>query len=197
MIIKEGNIMWSLQKHEAIEYLELLIAAENPEDICIQDQGIGEFIPDPIVEFDYYSSKEKLARCLEVIKIYDSIEEVQITQYDHHLSLTYNYSYSICELTDSTDMLKIIAKDFKKELKDCKQIYMLNRIKTAHHRQGKGDGTKLMLSLAALADKQGFHIISSVNAYGDLSHDDLVKWYKKHGFKYYHEKNTILRSPMV
>ena len=70
MIIIEDGVMWQLQKHELIEYLEKKIAiANDDEDFCLYDfPNIGEVIPEPIATFDYYDDTDRLKKILAKVK---------------------------------------------------------------------------------------------------------------------------------
>ena len=60
------------------------------------------------------------------------------------------------------------------------KAYWFNRLKSGI--QGKGGGTKILKQVLEFIDQVGLPLVNQPNAYGALSQEDLVKFYKKHGF---------------
>ena len=60
------------------------------------------------------------------------------------------------------------------------EVYYFNRLKS--NKPGQGGGTKVLRELLEHSNKTGVPILNEVNAYGNLSQEELVGYYKKHGF---------------
>ena len=61
------------------------------------------------------------------------------------------------------------------------EVYYFNRLKS--NNPGKGGGSKVLNQLIEHSEAAGVPILNEVNAYGNLSQEELVRFYKARGFK--------------
>lgn len=85
--------------------------------------------------------------------------------------------------------------------------YMINRINVPFKFRGNGYGSALLNQILADADKEGEELYLFINPYGEMTYEQLEKWYKRHGFTYwkggcYRRKNgnrkihNLIRAPI-
>jgi RimJ/RimL family protein N-acetyltransferase len=67
-----------------------------------------------------------------------------------------------------------------KEFTDSPVVYFYNRLKSKI--TGKGGGSKALKMTLDFIDDVRIPLINTVNAYGMMNHDQLVAFYKRHGF---------------
>lgn len=60
--------------------------------------------------------------------------------------------------------------------------FVINRVKTPSDHRGQGHARELMRECLADADSEGVTLYLSINAYGDMSEEQLSAWYKRCGF---------------
>jgi len=60
--------------------------------------------------------------------------------------------------------------------------YWFSRLSIHRGMRGQGWGTKFMQKITQTADRYGIHIINGVNPYGEMTLDETIRFYKKHGF---------------
>lgn len=60
---------------------------------------------------------------------------------------------------------------------------IITRINVPKEFRGRGIGHKLLLQCLADADAEGVTLWLEINAYGDMTYEQLESWYKRHGFK--------------
>lgn len=75
--------------------------------------------------------------------------------------------------------------------------YFFNRLNVPKEMRGQGVATELMAEVTAWAQDCGALIINTVNAYGDMSHKDLVAFYAKHNFKVLDEGLMVYHRDLV
>lgn len=68
------------------------------------------------------------------------------------------------------------------------------RLIVAPHNRGQGLGTCLMQNLVELADRENYELELMINAYGDLTYEQLEVFYAKFGF-YEEEPGIWVRYP--
>jgi len=61
-------------------------------------------------------------------------------------------------------------------------IYWFSRLSIYRNMRGQGWGTKFMEKITQTADKYEIHIINGVNPYSEMTLDETIRFYKKHGF---------------
>lgn len=59
--------------------------------------------------------------------------------------------------------------------------FWFTRLKVIQVRQGRGNF--LMKELCKILDRRKINVLNGINAYGDMSYDNLKKFYLKYGFK--------------
>lgn len=79
--------------------------------------------------------------------------------------------------TQSVAEASLLVEDF---VMGTKGMYFFNRLQS--NKPGQGGGTKVLKQLLEYSEQVGIPILNQVNAYGDLSQEQLVEFYKKHGF---------------
>lgn len=62
--------------------------------------------------------------------------------------------------------------------------WYINRIHVLDRFQGQGYGTKIIQWITQDADYEKATLALEINAYGELTHKQLEKWYRKYGFEY-------------
>lgn len=94
----------------------------------------------------------------------------------------------VCELSYFPRDLDglVMAKDRK--------IFLFDTLKAKV--EGQGDGTFLLRRLCEIADEKRIIIVNPVNPFGNMSYENLVKWYRKFGFKRL-RSNIMVRYPWV
>jgi len=60
--------------------------------------------------------------------------------------------------------------------------FVINRVNTPHGHRGEGHARELMRECLADADAEGVTLYLWINAYGDMSEEQLSAWYKRCGF---------------
>jgi GNAT superfamily N-acetyltransferase len=69
--------------------------------------------------------------------------------------------------------------------------YYFNRLNVPEKIRNRGIATELMNELVDWADLEEINILLDINPYGDMSYNDLKKFYKKFGFKV--KKKSLIR----
>ncbi len=60
--------------------------------------------------------------------------------------------------------------------------FVINRVNTPRGHRGEGHARELMRECLADADAEGVTLYLTINAYGDMSEEQLSAWYKRCGF---------------
>jgi len=60
--------------------------------------------------------------------------------------------------------------------------FIINRVNTPHDHRGKGHARELMQQCLADADAEEVTLYLWINAYGDMSEEQLGAWYERCGF---------------
>lgn len=60
--------------------------------------------------------------------------------------------------------------------------YVITRINVMDKYRGMGFGTQILETILKDADEEGIRLFLEPSASGGLSQDELIEWYKRHGF---------------
>lgn len=113
----------------------------------------------------------------------------EITKTKRNMELETDKTFIIKEnnkIVNACAELSLMYKDgLYLELKiiDNKPVYWFNRLFVNEKIRNKGYGKQLVSQVKEWADKHNFGIVCQANAYGGLSQDQLVEFYKKYKFK--------------
>ena len=72
---------------------------------------------------------------------------------------------------------------------------VISRVNTPHDHRGRGHARELMRECLADADASGITLYLWINAYGDMSDEQLGAWYERCGFK--NGNVLFVREPQV
>lgn len=83
-----------------------------------------------------------------------------------------------------------------------KDPWFFNRLCISEKLRNKGVATLMMKRLIEILDEKRIDLINTVNPYGDLNEEELIKFYKKFGFtngssKEFHENLLIRKAETI
>lgn len=84
-------------------------------------------------------------------------------------------------LIDDEDIMRVFIG--KKKLKNSNDWYFFNRLNVPSIYRNQGYGSKLMDQTIRWADQEKVNIINTLNPYGDLNMEQLIKFFTKFGFE--------------
>lgn len=95
---------------------------------------------------------------------------------------------SICQL-DRADYLK---NQVPAEIGDS-HLFWFVRLKSKT--EGKGNGSFLMRELVKILDENKLWVLNSINPYGSMNLEQLIKFYQKYGFTLLDKEGGMYRRP--
>lgn len=102
------------------------------------------------------------------------------------------FHVAIADLTESTPYRTLSGH----EIRPAKRFTIINRINVPEAFRGQGHGSTLLKQILADADREKVTLLLEPVATGrnGLAQRDLIKWYKRYGFKTY-DAFYLVRPP--
>lgn len=117
------------------------------------------------------------------VRLNESDQSVSLSVIDGHRIAIAEASFiplSLAEefLEDANDEL---SSELSDALSSCAGVLFFNRLNVPSQLRGRGLGSLLLDSMLSFCSERNLLILNSPNAYGDMSQDELVDFYERHG----------------
>lgn len=84
-------------------------------------------------------------------------------------------------MQDYLEDVDIDKEKIQQVFNNTEKIYFFNRLNVPEKMRNHGIGARLLKEVLDFIASQNAMLINTVNSYGDLSQEELIKWYEKNG----------------